>query len=661
MSNEFIVKRGLIVDGNSTIRGMLAVDDNLVVGGDFIVDGTSFIVNVGIVEAEDNIIKVNNGEVGAGVTAGTSGIQVDRGTSDDYFFMFRESDDAFVIGLNASLQTVATREDSPNSNSIAYWNSSSNRFDTNSNIVINSNGNVGIGNSALESWSSGYSVMQIGGNASFYGTKAAGGSNFAAFSQNSYYDDDYYYQDTGGASIYGQSAGTHSWRVATSGTADTSITWNYAMDIDSAGNVGINNTTPSYKLDVNGDVNTTGSYRVNGTPIGYWAVSGSDVYYNSGKVGIGTDSPSYNLSIATSASDTDLSIENYSTTGHYPSLRFEHSNHATIGTKSETQDGDNLGSIFFSGVDAGNGSQICAIVTVKQDGAAGTEVPSNMILRTYSSSGQNTNQLVLHNSGNVGIGTIAPTAYNSDADRLVVYGTGPVGITIVGGSGDSSNIYFADGTGAGNNRGQIRYNHNADTMTFATVASSALRIGDDGNTDVLKQLTVTGTTKTQAHFYAGSTDPTNTDRLNYDGNFYATNVYNPVFADIADYQELADELVFGKCYYDTIEGAKICNKKCQLSVIGIASDTLGYGLGYKEGDVPIAVAGWVLAYVDKEYPCGTPLTNNENGDLTEIPLEMKRDFPERIVGIYKKKESKKEWGTINRKIKVNDRHWIKVK
>ena len=37
--------------------------------------------------------------------------------------------------------------------------------------------------------------------------------------------------------------------------------------IDTNGNVGINNTTMNYKLDVNGDINTTGEYRVNGTSV----------------------------------------------------------------------------------------------------------------------------------------------------------------------------------------------------------------------------------------------------------------------------------------------------------------------------------------------------------------------------------------------------------
>ena len=40
------------------------------------------------------------------------------------------------------------------------------------------------------------------------------------------------------------------------------------MVIDASGNVGINDTTPSYKLDVDGDINATGDVRVAGAPVG---------------------------------------------------------------------------------------------------------------------------------------------------------------------------------------------------------------------------------------------------------------------------------------------------------------------------------------------------------------------------------------------------------
>ena len=147
------------------------------------------------------------------------------------------------------------------------------------------------------------------------------------------------------------------------------------------------------------------------------------------------------------------------------------------------------------------------------------------------------------------------------------------------------------------------------------------------------------------------------------GEFKADKVWNSVWNDYADLQLLCDDLIPGKCYIDTYDGAKLCTERCQLSVIGIASDTFAHAVGTRsdQKQVPIAVAGWVLAHVDREYPCGTPLTNDEFGNLTEMTLEEKRNYPERLIGIYKRKEVELEFGTEGKKVKVNNRHWVKVK
>jgi len=176
-------------------------------------------------------------------------------------------------------------------------------------------------------------------------------------------------------------------------------------------------------------------------------------------------------------------------------------------------------------------------------------------------------------------------------------------------------------------------------------------------------LAVTGTTKNAGFFYAGTTDPTNTTRLNYDGYFYATRVYNAVWNDIADFQDLIDDLIPGKCYYDTDNGAKICNLKCQKSVIGIASDTYGYGIGQSSDkkQVPISVCGWVLAYVNGNCNIGDVLTSDFDGNLIKMTDEEKCKFPERIVAIYKKAEHNEYFGTKDNKIEVKGRHWVKVK
>ncbi len=63
-------------------------------------------------------------------------------------------------------------------------------------------------------------------------------------------------------------------------------------------NVGINNSTPSYNLDVSGDINLTGVLYQNGVTLSNWISSGNDIYNtNSSNVGINNSTPSYNLDV----------------------------------------------------------------------------------------------------------------------------------------------------------------------------------------------------------------------------------------------------------------------------------------------------------------------------------------------------------------------------
>lgn len=92
------------------------------------------------------------------------------------------------------------------------------------------------------------------------------------------------------------------------------------MRISTSGNISIGNTNNTYKLDVTGDVNISGTYRVNGTAIGGVTGSGStnfmplwtsttglgnSIIYNSGgNLGINSTTNGYTLNAIRSASTT---------------------------------------------------------------------------------------------------------------------------------------------------------------------------------------------------------------------------------------------------------------------------------------------------------------------------------------------------------------------
>jgi len=139
-----INQEGLVGIGTASPSYLLDVGGDLHISGSLYVDGSSFVTLTEIVEIEDNVIVINKGESGSGVSAGTAGIQIDRGSSTDYQIIFQESDDTVRIGELGSTQAIATREDSPTDTGVAFWNTSNGRFETSSSITFDGNSKLNL-------------------------------------------------------------------------------------------------------------------------------------------------------------------------------------------------------------------------------------------------------------------------------------------------------------------------------------------------------------------------------------------------------------------------------------------------------------------------------------------------------------------------------------
>lgn len=84
---------------------------SIVIDGNLTVMGSTTSVETVNSTVNDNIIVINSGEVGAGITAGSAGIQIDRGSSDDATVLYNETADVFEFKVGASYAKI--RADTP--------------------------------------------------------------------------------------------------------------------------------------------------------------------------------------------------------------------------------------------------------------------------------------------------------------------------------------------------------------------------------------------------------------------------------------------------------------------------------------------------------------------------------------------------------------------
>ena len=153
--------------------------------------------------------------------------------------------------------------------------------------------------------------------------------------------------------------------------------------------------------------------------------------------------------------------------------------------------------------------------------------------------------------------------------------------------------------------------------------------------------------------------------LGVQGNIYGSKVWGCVWNDLADCIDVPEstDLEYGYCYCFDGENYYKSTEYLNDGIIGIHSDTAGFCMGKREDgkQMDVAVAGFVLAYVDKEYPVGTPLTCKENGILTKLKEEDISKNPHKIVGTFWKAEPNEFWGAEGKEVEVNGRMWVKVK
>jgi len=174
-----------------TISGNVGITSDVVITGNLTVTGTSTEIVSTDTAITDRVITLNDGETGAGVTGGTSGIEIDRGSSTNSRLVYDESDDTWKLDNGSgALVAIATsagggvgitevvEDTTPQLGGDLDVNGQSIISASNGNIVVapNGTGELQIDGTAIRVENSSAPSAETGYNKLYAGTVSSGGS-----------------------------------------------------------------------------------------------------------------------------------------------------------------------------------------------------------------------------------------------------------------------------------------------------------------------------------------------------------------------------------------------------------------------------------------------------------------------------------------------------
>jgi hypothetical protein len=358
------------------------------------------------------------------------------------------------------------------------------RFATGSSerMRIDSSGNVGIGVSSIST----QGQLYIGASGTSTDAKIALSPTNSSGGQNPL------------AQIGSTADGTYGSELYFT-TRSTGATVSERMRIDSSGNVGIGTDNPNGKLDVVGDIKTSGEYVINSGTTAKWTIgqSSDELYFyavssgsermridSSGNVGIGTNNPATKLHTyhSTNASDTLVFVDNLQTS----QTGADYNKYGIVG---QTRGAD---ASWSRGVGvSGLGDAATFHKAIGVYAGLNTTLPTGFATDSalYADGNSLGNSAIFMN-GNVGIGTVTPASYDNNAagisSNLVVADSGHSGIIVISGTSSDAAISFGDGTGAAAYRGAVAYVNSQDALYFKSAGSNRMIIDSSGNVHINK-------------------------------------------------------------------------------------------------------------------------------------------------------------------------------
>lgn len=246
----------------------------------------------------------------------------------------------------------------------------------------------------------------------------------------------------------------------------------------------------------------------------------------------------------------------------------------------------------------------------------------------YGESGNITSNIVTENNGN------APSATKLLNSRTFS----------ITGDGTASNVSF-DGTGNVVLDLDV-HNDTHDHINGISGYSTRLRdardiaLGGDiaGNHlfDGANNITISSTVNSiqGVDFHQDSVTPQGTTRLNMNGYFYATRVYNAVYNDLAEFMPKAEDAEAGEVMVQTKDGLIRSQKRADIRVVGVYSDSFGYALGAEDAEnkIPIGISGTVWVKIEGNFKIGDMVVSYKDGKAIRANIFEKIFKRDALIG-----------------------------